>query len=261
MLKTKFLVVFFLAIAIVFCFSITFAKNDKNSDIPEENGTYDVPGHPEMKVRVFVHNIKPGKPVPPAPTLQCKLDDLDSQAVVDSAGWKLPNSWTYNLNPYSVPSSVDGKNLATIADNSFSVWTAAIHNKINISKGTDTPITQKGYDGKNIITWGMAPGSALAITYIWYNPITQEVKEVDTIMNQKFFWMWSGLATCAYTNSYDAQSILTHELGHWFGLDDEYTLAYVNNTMYGYGSKGDAKADTLTTGDIDGAKDIYNSFK
>jgi hypothetical protein len=51
--------------------------------------------------------------------------------------------------------------------------------------------------------------------------------------------------------------VLTHEQGHWLGLDDVYTTAYVNNTMYGTGSRGDLKPDTLTTGDVAGAAAIY----
>ena len=254
----KILFASFLIIVLAFAFSLnfTFAKNDKNTDIPEQDGVYDVPGHPELKVRVFVHKIG-GKPAP-TPVWGCGLPDPGSEAVVDKEVWKLPSEWTYNLNPGSAPSSVGSGNAATITDNAFRVWTDVINKKVKIFRGADTPITRKGYDGKNIITWGSASGSALGVTYIWYYPSTGLVAELDTILNTKFFWMWSGgLSTCAWSNSYDAQGILTHELGHWFGLDDEYTSEYENNTMYGYGYKRDAKADTLTTGDIDGVKAIY----
>lgn len=253
----KFFPILILALVIALGFSVNLAsaKNDKNGDIPEEDGIYNVPNHPELKVRVFVHKTKPNPN--PEPTLQCNLSDPDSSAVVDPAGWKLPTNWTYNLNPRSVPSSIGSANLSTISSNAFTPWLNAVSG-VNLIRGEDTTINRKGYDGKNIIAWGTASGSALAVTYIWYNQITHEATEVDTIMSQKFYWMWSGGdSTCAYTNSYDAQDIMTHELGHWFGLDDEYTSAYQNNTMYGYGSKGEAKADTLTTGDVLGIQAIY----
>jgi hypothetical protein len=245
----------FLVIALCISSNLVLAKNNKNSDIPEEDGTYDVPGHPELKVRVFVHKANPGPA--PTPVLQCKLNDPDSLAVVSEAGWKLPAHFIYNLNPNNVSALVGSANWPLIAENSFNVWENAIHNKANVTRGTDTTIARKGLDGKNIVAWGSASGSALGVTYIWYYPATMEVVELDTIMNQKFVWTWSGSSTCAYTNSYDAQSILTHEIGHWFGLDDEYTLNYVNNTMYGYGFKMDAKGDTLTNGDISGVSGIY----
>jgi hypothetical protein len=244
---------------------LVWAKNPSNpsgqGDIPEVDGTYDVPGHPELKVRVFVHNVKPdkpGKPTPPPSEEVCDLDDPDSEAVVDKTPWKLPPTFTYRLNPNSVPSSVGGTNLETIAASAFSQWTDAISGQVTMSKGADTTATRKAYDGQNIITWGRTSGSALGVTYIWYNPGTGLAVDLDTIMNQKFFWTWSnGNSTCAYTDSYDAQSILTHELGHWFGLDDHYTDSYKNNTMYGRGYKTDAKGDTLTQGDIIGIQAIY----
>ena len=108
------------------------------------------------------------------------------------------------------------------------------------------------------MAWGRTSRSALAVTYTWYYTNTGEVADVDTIMNNSYPWSWGGgSATCAYPNSYDAQNILTHELGHWMGLDDKYTEEFINNTMYGYGSPREAKKDTLTNGDIAGLLTIY----
>ena len=82
-------------------------------------------------------------------------------------------------------------------------------------------------------------------------------------MNKRFNWYWSDPSSwpagqiCAYEGVYDAQNILTHELGHTIGLDDEYESSYINNTMYGYGSKGETKKNTLTTGDKNGALTLY----
>ncbi len=156
-----------------------------------------------------------------------------------------------------MPSLVGSSNWPEIAENSFNVWENAIHNKANVTRGANTNISRQGLDGKNIVAWGSASGSALGVTYIWYYPSTGEVVELDTILNKKFVWTWSGNSTCAYTDSYDSQNILTHEIGHWFGLNDHYTEDYVNNTMYGYGFKMDAKGDTLTSGDILGVQAIY----
>jgi len=261
MLKTKFLVVFFLAIAIVFCSSITFAKNDKNLDIPEQGGIYDVPGHPELKLRIFVYHTKPdkpGKPTPPSPQEVCNLSDPDSNILVASAEWKLPSTWKYRLNTSSVPLTVGANNLSLIASNAYKQWTDAIKNKVTITKDSNTIVDRAVLDGQNIITWGQAPGSALAVSYIWYNRITKVATEVDTIMNTKFTWYWSQDQNCAYQGVYDAQDILTHELGHTMGLDDMYTDEYANHTMYGYGSKGEVKKDTLTQGDIIGVRNIYH---
>jgi hypothetical protein len=241
---------------------VTFAKGipTDNPNIPEVPGVYQDPDHPGIFVRVFVHYGNHGKPNPkPDPTLQCSLDDTDSNSVVGSAGWKLPQSWIYNLNPSSVPSSVGSSNLPTFAGIGFSKWSDAIGYKVNFEQGVDTTTSRQAYDGQNIITWGRTNGSALAVTYIRYTS-SGDVVDVDTIMNQKFTWSWADQSTnalCAYSDTYDAQDILTHELGHWIGLDDEYSSNYSNNTMYGYGSMTEIKKDTLTTGDVAGASAIY----
>lgn len=229
--------------------------------IPEKSGVYDDPDHPGVKVRVFVHpekGTRPGKPGGgESPALMCSPDP-DSSAVVGPAGWHLPSSWTYQLNPSSVPSSVGGSNLATIAGNGFADWAAAANNKVAFNRGANTTVARQAYDGRNIIAWGRTSGSALGVTYIRYYSSTGLAVDVDTIMNKKFPWKWSNSNTCADPKAYDAENILTHELGHWLGLEDEYTAEYVDATMYGYGSKGEVKKNTLTTGDTTGTAAIYS---
>jgi len=230
-------------------------------DIPQVNGTYDVPGHPNLKVRVFVHypKVKETKP------LQCSVDDPTSGPVVDLAGWYLqPGKWNYYVNTGSAPSSIGPDNFLDLAKSSFATWQnteVGTAGKVSLNYVNSTSISRKALDGKNIVTFGSAPGSALGITYIWYYQSTglAVAVETDTIMNKKFAWSWTSYSKTACPNlaTYDAQNILTHELGHWVGLDDHYTSAYADNTMYGYGAKGEIKKDTLTTGDIDGVAKIY----
>jgi len=269
MAKKIFSVLF--AVVFVFAFVLTAlplsAKNTASFGVglPEKAGAYDVPGNPKLKLRVFVHEDKGfnagkayGKPAPaPAPTEACVLasvGDPDSSAVVPGAGWALPSAWEYRLNVASVPSSVGGANLPMIASSAFSAWQSAVApGSVAITRGANTGTTRAVFDGQNIITWGRTSGSALAVSYIWYDQTTGFAKEIDTIMNNKFKWEWSNHGLwpagdiCAYTGYYDAQEILTHELGHTMGLDDVYTVDYVNNTMYGYGSPSETKKDTLAT--------------
>ena len=112
--------------------------------------------------------------------------------------------------------------------------------------------------GKNIISWGRTSGSALGVTYIRYFSSSGLAVDVDTIMNKKFLWRWANSSSCAYPDSYDAENILNHELGHWIGLNDEYSVAnFQHATMYGSGAKGEVKKNTLSTGDASGASAIY----
>ncbi len=251
------------------------AKNDKNSDseLPTEEGVYSVPGRADLKLRVFVHKEKRNNR--PNPTTKvCGLADPDStaavsQIVINQAGLHLPSgTWTYVLNTKSVPASVGSSNLAKMAGDAFARWQNAIDSSAQISfvkSANTTYLRNEVLDGRNIIAWGATDAGTLAITYVWYYPDSGLLAETDTIMNKNVSWAWSNPATwgsstttCAYMYAYDAQDILTHELGHWLGLSDEYDYAnYGNATMYGYGSPMETLKDSLTAGDIAGLGLIY----
>ncbi|MBI2020402.1 matrixin family metalloprotease [Candidatus Daviesbacteria bacterium] len=248
-----------LAAVLFFIASPTFAAPPDNplSNVPERSGLYDDPDHPGIKVRVIVHPEKPNQTS--NSVLVCSLDDPDSSAVVSPEAWHLPSNWTYNLNPSSVPSSVGvgSSTLSTMAGNGFADWSSAISGKVNFLRGTDTSIARSAYDSKNIIAWGRTQGTALGVTYIRYYTSSGLAVDVDTIMNKKFSWKWSNSNSCAFDDAYDAENVLTHEIGHWLGLDDEYDVIFTDNTMFGYADKGEVKKNTLTTGDILGAQSIY----
>lgn len=255
--------VFLFSLLLVGCTSLVFAQksdDQASSNVPERNGDYADLDHPGVRVRVFVHEPHE-RHTTTASVAACF--DPDSSSVVGQAGWKLPSSdWIYRLNTSSTPSSVGNDNLATIANNGFSQWMGALSSsssKPKLLQGSDTTVNRSAYDGQNVIAWGRTSGTALAVTYIRYYTASGLVVDVDTIMNKKFPWSWSGSNSlaCGDPNSYDAQDILTHEEGHWMGLDDEYTANFADNTMFGYGSKGEIKKDTLTTGDTQGVQAIY----
>lgn len=260
-MSKKLLVAGLLSLSLFFSLTLTVsAKKDSDADlgvIPEKNGDYQDPEHKGVRVRVFVHDVhepkSSGKPSAPC-------SDPDSLAVVHAAGWKLPAGvWTYNLNLTSVPGAVGAANFGTITTNGFNQWQVA-ENKATFTRGVSTTKTKSAYDGQNVITWGKTSGNnVLAVTYVRYMSNTHLVLDVDTIFNSRMPWSWTPYVAglCGNASAYDAQAVLTHEQGHWLGLDDEYAATYVNNTMYGYGTKGDIKADTLTTGDKSGAASIY----
>jgi len=228
-------------------------------EIPEFSGIYRDPVYRNLLVRVYVHDLgERNRHLNTNNANSC--EDPQSSAVVDRTNWRLPASnWYYNLNPSSVPASVGTTNLSTISGQGFSAWTNILLNSSSdptILRGQDTTKVKNSYDRLNIIAWGRTSGRALATTYIRYYTGSGLVVDVDTIMNNRISWSLS-TASCGDPNSYDAQGVLTHEQGHWFGLDDEYSQDYINNTMYGYGIKGDLKARTLTLGDELGVQAIY----
>ncbi len=243
------------------------ADATKPASIPERSGDYADPEHPGIRVRVFVrepNSARAPQPTPtPSPVLSCT--DEPNGPLVSSTGWQLPASnWVYRVNPSSsLPALISQTNWNKIVDNSFAEWNQGLGSsttKPTFVKGSNTSVNRSSYDGQNIIAWGRTSGSALGVTYTRYYSSTGEVVDVDTIMNQKFAWSWTDptLGVCSQNAStYDAQSILTHELGHWLGLDDEYDSTHEDNTMFGYGAKGEIEKGTLTTGDIQGLQGIY----
>lgn len=247
----KKLIALFLSLISVFALSAAVFAQSPNATIPERNGDFPVPGRSDIRVRVFVHEPRE------KPTLetQAVCEDNPSNAVVGATNWKLPNTdWKYKINPSSVPSSVGESNLTTIVSNSFTTWMGTISSSSspNLVPDGTTSKTRNALDYENIITWGRTQGNALGVTYVWYYTATNLVADVDTIMNKRFPW-----SLYCSTNSYNAEDILIHELGHWFGLDDEYDSSYIENTMYGYGSKAEIKKITPTDGDRAGINLIY----
>ncbi len=239
-------IVVMLFLALIFAPSILA----KSMDIPEADGDYQDPENKNQRVRVFVHKVKESA----TEILACV--DENSDAVVGATGWKLPGTVTYQLNVSTVPASVGAGNWPEIAKRSFEVWQNSVGNKVQFVRGQDTKLNRQSGDGQNILAWGRTSGNALAVTYTRYNTVTKQVVDVDTIMNQKYSWTWSD-NTCGVVNTYDSQNILTHELGHWMGLNDHYTSEYMENTMFGYGAKAEVKKNTLTTGDVVGVGVIY----
>lgn len=210
-----------------------------------------------------MRNEKNSKPLTTSSlALTCGLTDPDSTATDGLTGWRLPTgTWTYRLNTSSVPSSVGSSDMATLTANAFNAWSATdVGTKVTFANGGTTSKNRASFDGQNIISWGKTSRSALAVTYTWYYTATGQVAQVDTIFNNRFAWEWSNQSVnsnCAYQNYYDAQNILTHELGHWMGLNDNYVASYLDNTMYGYGSPTEVKKNTLATGDTAAVNTLY----
>jgi hypothetical protein len=237
-------------------------------NLPEKPGLYEIKGRSDLKLRVFAHPEKPEKIEGQSffkkdrnansTSYVCGLGDPDSDLLVDRANWKLPNSWQVKINLSTVPSTVGINNFSEIVQNSFNAWLNAINNKVNIIYDKTTFTSKARFDGQNIIAFSSAPAGYLAVSYIWYNKDGYAV-EVDTILNNKYRWYWSNDTNCAYQNGYDVQNILTHEIGHSFGLDDEYEDSYKDHTMYGYGAQGEVKKDTLTTGDKNSVFSLYSN--
>ena len=198
-----------------------------------------------------MHYPRHGKPAPTPGVCDPTLDD--DVRHFGETGWSLSSSVVYRVNYSSIPSSVSNANARTAIRNSFQVWQNQTGGKVTFTEGAPTSIKSAKYDGVRVVAWGnVRSPNAIAVTYTWYTSSGQ-VLDQDTIMNARLPWAYSSVRnpdeTCGNLYSYDAQNILTHEIGHWMGLDDLYESVDQDLTMYGYGDKGELKKDTLGKGD------------
>ena len=139
-------------------------------------------------------------------------------------------------------------------------WESAVANEmmVNFSENASAPLSPER-DGRNIIGWRQLVGrdarKVLAATYIWDDG-NGMILETDIVYNTAHKWavntiIESGSTECG--TDFDVQAIGTHEIGHFIGLH------HVNNddaTMAPTAAKGELKKQTLTPGDITGAKAV-----
>ena len=136
---------------------------------------------------------------------------------------------------------------------------------------TGTPssfIGDGSMNGDNEVGWVSISESypnAIAVTLVWYNIFTGLIAEVDMAMNGDFLWSQTDIPAGTDPNivvgdssSYDVQNIVTHEVGHWLLLEDLYQKPAGDQTMFGYGSKGELKKRSLESGDLAGLQAIYS---
>lgn len=216
----------------------------------------------EIKMKVFVHYPKAdidqeaGKGKPQKPS--CQITANDQIPDYGFTGWKLPaGTISYQVNYGSRPSNLSLDNVKVALDNSFQVWVAT--GTPNFVEGSPVSIGRYQMDGVNLVAWGTVPSGAIAVTYTWYYSGTGQWVESDTIMNRRLKWAWTAYAgDCAgAAGAYDVQNIMTHENGHWMGLDDLYAITDKDLTMYGYGVVAELKKDTLGLGDTLGIDYLY----
>jgi len=162
--------------------------------------------------------------------------------------WINPNN-NYNFLGTAVEAAIKAAADAWDSETSFQVFSY---------KGTTDRVAGVN-DGFNVVSWGeYSQSNAIAVTFIWYTRtciggrIRMAIVETDTLLNVYFEWSLTG-----ENGKMDVQNIMTHEFGHWCGLDDLYKDRDYWLTMYGYASFGEIYKRTLGLGDILGLQKVY----
>jgi len=154
--------------------------------------------------------------------------------------------WINPKNSYGFSTSAVVATITTAAE----TWDANTTFELFIYQGI-TGRSAGARDGYNVVAWGpYSNPNVIAVTYIWYTG--DKIIETDTRLNTRFKWSLTGEA-----GKMDVQNIMTHEFGHWCGLDDLYEDRDYWLTMYGYASYGETYKRTLGLGDVLGLQARY----
>jgi len=164
----------------------------------------------------------------------------------------LPFHWYTTINYYINPKNKYGFSTTAVVNTittSATTWNKETAYQVFSYKGT-TSRTAGRRDYYNVVSWGAYQAGVIAVTYIWYSG--SRMIETDCRMNTYYSWSLSG-----QSGKMDVQNIMTHEFGHWCGLDDLYDDADYWLTMYGYANFGETYKRTLGLGDINGLEAVY----
>ena len=155
--------------------------------------------------------------------------------------------WINPKNNYKLSTT----SVVTTITTSAYTWDTETSANVFSYQGTTTR-TSGRRDGYNVIDWGIYQNGVIAVTMIWYSG--SQILEIDMRMNTRYKWSLNGEA-----RKMDVQNIVTHEFGHWAGLNDLYDTQDYWLTMYGYSGYGVTYQRTLGLGDIYGLQAVYGT--
>ncbi|QED26320.1 matrixin family metalloprotease [Microvenator marinus] len=139
----------------------------------------------------------------------------------------------------------------------FEAWHEVECSDLQILYGGETDDSRAAADGKaNIVVWrddewpeGYSR-TAFALTSVTYNAETGHIVDADIELNGEFHNFTVG----DDNPEVDVQNTLTHEVGHFIGLDHTPEMTA---TMFASAAIGETRKRTLEQDDIDGLCAIY----
>ena len=159
------------------------------------------------------------------------------------------------INQMGSPPIVNGSDVAAVQA-AFQTWQNVSTASISFQYMGTTPIGTVGQDGLNVITFvdNTVPlgSDTVASTFSFFTVDgtgSLVIQEADIALSPSV-----AFSTSAEPGKYDLQSVLTHEVGHFLGLDHS---ALLSSVMTPYGQAGQLDQRTLTYDDIAGMSLLY----
>jgi Matrixin/IPT/TIG domain/Carboxypeptidase regulatory-like domain len=166
---------------------------------------------------------------------------------------------SYSINESGSPVIQNKSEFAAVRA-AFQTWQNVPTADIRIDYKGPTPITAVGYDGMNLVTFADSSlplgTTTIAATFSFYGPVLASdntiqygTQEADIAFNPAFDFSTSG-----DSGKYDIQGVITHEIGHFLGLDH---AGLVSSVMVPFSVPSQLDQRTLSYDDMAGVTEIY----
>jgi hypothetical protein len=162
------------------------------------------------------------------------------------------NTISYNIHTAGSDDISDNSHIPAI-EHAFSSWSDVNGSNVNLTRGSDTSSGSTGTNSHTISfdetnSSGYFPGGSgiVAITPINYLLTDGRITDADILFNGNQF----SFSTDQTPGTFDVQDVLTHEVGHFIGLDHS---PVVSGTMWPYVSPTQWLHRSLTQDDESGA--------
>lgn len=130
-----------------------------------------------------------------------------------------------------------------------------------VLRGPDDPIGyRRSGANRNTVRYSrdgdpLANG-ALAITVITFDAAAKQILDADIVLNGEHRFGFFGEDRKISGVVYDLQNVLTHEMGHFFGLGEEFIDEQA--TMYAYSQAGEVEKRDLAPVDLQEISRLYD---
>jgi hypothetical protein len=166
---------------------------------------------------------------------------------------------SYWINEKGSPQILNGSEFFAV-QSAFQTWQNIPTADIRVTYKGTTPVSSVGYDGINLVTFADAStplgSTTIAATFSFYGSVLNSngvivygTQEADIAFNPLF-----NFSTSAEINKYDIQGVITHEIGHFLGLDHS---GLISSVMVPFSAASQLDQRTLTYDDIAGVMEIY----